>query len=128
MSLKNRSPKSKAAYQQLGKQAEKAAASYLQNKGFKLIAHNYRYKKAEIDLIVQKDDCLVFVEVKARTRLHFGYPETFLAARQQELIREAAEQYLLKENWNQAIRFDVIAVLKQQQGTLAIRHFEDAFY
>jgi putative endonuclease len=126
MALKQDPSKLKIDHQQLGKQAEKLAANYLQKKGFKGIVHNYRYKKAEIDLIVQKGDCLVFVEVKARTSHRFGYPETFVSANQQDSIREAAENYILENDWNQAIRFDVIAV-SQQGDIYKINHFEDAF-
>jgi putative endonuclease len=126
MALKQDPGKLKIGRQQLGKQAEKLAANYLQKKGFKLIVHNYRYKKAEIDLIMQKVDSLVFVEVKARTSYGFGYPETFVSDNQQDLIREAAENYILENDWDKAIRFDVIAIL--QQGNICkISHFEDAF-
>jgi putative endonuclease len=126
MALKQVASKLKIGHQQLGKQAEKQAANYLQKKGFKVIVHNYRYKKAEIDLIAQKGDCLLFVEVKARTSHKFGYPETFVSANQQDLIREAAENYVLENGWNKAIRFDVIAI--SQKGDIGeISHFEDAF-
>ena len=59
----------------LGKNAEKLAASYLQNLGYKLLAKNYRYLKAEVDLIVQKENTLVAVEVKARTIGYVLSPE-----------------------------------------------------
>ena len=127
MSRITQSPPLKTIQQQLGKQAEDLAVGYLQNKGFKILKRNYRYKKAEIDIIAQKNTCLVFVEVKARTSQGFGYPEEAVGPTQQKLIRSAAENYMRAHDWNQAIRFDVIALL-QQKGVMEIMHFEDAFY
>jgi putative endonuclease len=126
MASKDTRSQSKPVHQELGKQAERLVAKYLQGLGFKIVACNYRYRKAEIDLIVEKDDCLVFVEVKARTSIQFGYPEEFVSAHQQKLIHAAAENYLLVHRWNQAIRFDIVAVL-QKKRTHHISHFEDAF-
>ena len=59
----------------LEKKAEKLAASYLQNLGYKLLVKNYRYLKAEVDLIVQKENTLVAVEVKALTIGYVLSPE-----------------------------------------------------
>lgn len=111
---------------QLGKKAEDLAVSYLQNQEYKILSRNYRYKKAEIDIIVQKDNLLCFVEVKARTNLLFGYPETFVKPYQQRLIKKAAENYMRACNWNEAIRFDVISIVKQS-SLAEIVHFKDAF-
>lgn len=116
-----------APYQRFGQEAEDLAASYLQKKGFSILARNYRHQKAEIDIIAQKETCLSFVEVKARTNSWYGYPEAFVSPSKQALIREAAENYIVVHDWNQAIRFDIIAVL-QRNGKTQIIHFEDAFY
>lgn len=112
--------------QQLGQVAEDLATSHLKNKKFTIIARNYRYQRAEIDIIAQKDQLLVFVEVKARSNDRFGHPETFVTGKQQTLVRTAAEHYVIIHNWNHAIRFDIIAVLKTNKH-IQIVHFEDAF-
>ena len=111
--------------QQLGKKYEDVAVSYLQQKGFIIVAQNYRYKKAEIDIIAQKDACLCFIEVKARASHKFGYPEAFVTPYKQQLIKTAAENYILQHNWSDAIRFDIIAVLYKKDS---VEHFEDAFF
>ena len=116
----------KTTSQQFGKIAEDMAAIYLQKQGFSIVDRNYRYKKAEIDIIAQKDLCLCFIEVKARTRSDFGFPEKFVTSSQQELIKQAAENYIIHYNWDNAIRFDIIALLQQKNGTNLV-HFEDAF-
>lgn len=113
--------------QTLGQAAEAIAAQYLASQGFTIVARNYRHARAEIDVIAQKDHLLLFVEVKARSSDQFGQPETFVAPKQQALIREAAEHYIITQDWNQAVRFDVIAILKRQ-GQVQLTHFEDAFY
>jgi putative endonuclease len=117
---------SNGLHQSLGKHAEELVAKYYKQLGFQLVASNYRYGKAEIDLIVQNNTCLVFVEVKARTSVKFGYPESFVSLNQQNLIREAAENYVLTHQWHATIRFDIVAVLRAKQ-TYQISHFEDAF-
>ena len=112
--------------QQLGQAAENLATSYLKKKKFAIITRNYRYQRAEIDIIAQKDQLLVFVEVKARSNDRFGDPETFVTGKQQALVRTAAEHYIIIHNWNYAIRFDIIAVLKTNNH-IQMAHFEDAF-
>lgn len=64
--------------QAFGQYAEIVAADYLVKKGFKILAQNFRYKRFEIDLIVKKDELIVFVEVKARKNNLFGHPEDFV--------------------------------------------------
>ena len=57
---------------------EQLAADYLEARGFRVRSRNYRYGKSEIDLIVQRDDWLIFVEVKARSSVEYGHPEDFV--------------------------------------------------
>ena len=109
-----------------GQQGEARALVYLQEKGYTLVQQNFRYRRAEIDLIVQKDRLLVFVEVKARQNADFGFPETFVSAQQTSLIVEAADHYVREQNWPGLIRFDIVAITLEPD--VAIEHFEDAFY
>ena len=62
-----------------GQEAEKRAAAFYQSKGFHILHKNYRYRKAEVDLIVQKRKLLVAVEVKARSYDYFGDPHSFVS-------------------------------------------------
>jgi putative endonuclease len=112
-----------AQKEQAGKHGEALAAAYLQQQGYQELARNFRYKRAEIDLIVTRDNWLVFVEVKARTTLTYGYPESFVDARKATLLMQAAEAFIYACNWQGHVRFDVISVdLKTGQ----VAHFEDA--
>jgi putative endonuclease len=117
----------KTASQQLGQSAEDLAVRHLTERGFSIKARNYRHQRAEIDIIAQKNRLLVFVEVKARSNDQFGHPETFVTPRQQALVRAAAAHYIIAADWNHAIRFDIIAILQQNDNQLQLTHFEDAF-
>jgi putative endonuclease len=109
-----------------GNEGEALAAQHLINKGYRLSERNYRFKRSEIDLIVQKDNCLVFVEVKLRTSIAFGYPEEFVSEKKAAKIMEGAEQYIYQTNWSGNIRYDIVAICKQK-GQTEIVHIEDAF-
>ena len=109
-----------------GKSAEDAAACFLEGKGFTIEKRNVRFGRAEIDIIARNDDLLVFVEVKMRSSDSFGYGETFVSPRQQELYHEAATSYVELMKWDFRVRFDVV-VLEKQEGKMVLRHFEDAF-
>ena len=104
------------------------AATHLKKQDFTILSRNYRYRRAEIDIIAQKNQLLVFVEVKARSNDQFGDPETFVTRKQQALVRTAAEHYIITHDWSHAIRFDIIAVLQRKGSRRQITHFEDAFY
>ncbi len=110
-----------------GKAGEDLAAALLISKGYQIVARNFRYRRAEIDLIVAKEDWIVFVEVKARSSVRYGYPESFVDQNKIKNILLAADEYIHQRNWNGQVRYDVISVdLKNpKQG---IEHFEDAFH
>ncbi|HLT74164.1 MAG TPA: YraN family protein [Ohtaekwangia sp.] len=107
-----------------GNQGETLAARYLKEKGYEILARNYRHGKAEIDLIVQKDNWVLFVEVKTRKSSDYGQPEDFVMTQQAGRIFDAAEEWIFSTNWQGHIRFDVVSVKPGE--TPEIEHFEDA--
>ncbi len=109
-----------------GNTGENLAADFLQKKGYEIVARNYRYKRAEIDLIVQQKNLLVFVEVKTRTSSSFGEPEAFVDTKKTVKIFEGAGQYIHETNWNGNIRFDIVSV--KMDTNQEVVHFEDAFH
>ena len=106
----------------IGQLGEYKAITTLQNVGFQILEQNYRYKKAEIDIIAQNDLFLLFVEVKTRKNNRFGNPEEFVSERKIELFQETAEYYMEQNSINLNLRFDIISVT----GT-DVEHFKDAF-
>ncbi len=109
-----------------GAEGEELAKNFLEEKGFAIEEKNFRYKRAEIDLIALKDNLLIFVEVKTRSNSRYGEPEAFVNHKKAALILEAAEHYVLEKNWLSDIRFDIISVVVKP--IVKIHHFEDAFY
>jgi putative endonuclease len=107
-----------------GSKGENLAAQFLVGKGFEIVARNYRFKHAEIDLIVKREDWLIFVEVKTRTSNAFGEPEEFVDEFKARKIYEAAEEYIFSKDWQGNVRFDVVSV--KIGSETEIEHFEDA--
>ncbi|WP_426490093.1 YraN family protein [Hymenobacter sp. 102] len=113
---------------QLGTAGEAAALQHLLALGYELVQRNYRFRRAEVDLIVRRgNQLLVFVEVKTRSSTHYGYPEEFVTERKRQLFRLAAEQLQEELSWSGDIRFDIIALSPTASG-LRLEHFEDAFW
>jgi putative endonuclease len=110
-----------------GTKGEQAAAAFLISKGYEIIQRNYRHKRSEIDLIVQKDGWLIFVEVKLRSSVRFGHPEEFVDLKKERKIFEGAANYLHETNWKGNVRYDIVAVTLRR-GAVEILHCQDAFY
>ena len=110
-----------------GKEGEDLAASFLEQKGFRVLERNYRYKRSEIDLIVARGNWLVFVEVKARSSSAFGYPEEFVDYNKKKMIFIGADHYMNEKNWQGNVRYDIVAI-SLGYGNPEIHHVEDAFY
>lgn len=106
----------------IGRKGENITLQYLLQNGYELLERNYRYKRDEIDIIVRKNNTICFVEVKKRSSLKFGYPESFVSEGQKKRIHEAAENFIIEKNWEGNIRFDISAVTEND-----IEYFEDAF-
>lgn len=107
-----------------GSNGENMAAEFLKEKGFEIVTRNYRHKHAEIDLIVKRDDWLLFIEVKTRSSSAFGEPEEFVDEFKARKIFEAAEEYIFSTDWQGNVRFDVVSI---KLGPVPeIEHFEDA--
>lgn len=111
-----------------GEHGERLASQFLEEKGYEILERNYRYKHSEIDLIVKKEKWLVFVEVKTRTSVAFGYPEEFVDYNKVKSILRGAEYYMYKVNWPHNARFDVVSVVLRGNEEPEVVHFEDAFY
>ncbi|WP_114782840.1 YraN family protein [Botryobacter ruber] len=109
-----------------GQSGEDSAVNFLRTKGYTIRFRNYRYKRAEIDIIAEHNGILVFVEVKTRASDKFGYPEEAVGAKKERLLIAAAENYIYHTNWQHDIRFDIISITLGT--TPVIYHIEDAFH
>lgn len=107
-----------------GNKGETLAAEFLKDKGFTILDRNYRFNHGEIDLIVQRDNWVLFIEVKTRASSAYGEPEDFVDRRKTNKIFEAAEEWIFSTDWKGHIRFDIISV--KLGDNVRIEHFEDA--
>lgn len=114
-----------ADHNEFGTQAEDLAADYLTREGYQILARNYRYLKAEVDIICRMGETVVFVEVKARATDVFLEPHEAVSKKKIKLVVFAADQFM--ENRVEDARFDIISVLPDSSGTLQITHIQDAF-
>lgn len=116
-----------AAHNDLGKKGEALAITYLEQKGYVILEKNYRYLKAEVDIIAQKGKTLVAVEVKTRSTPDFGNPQDFVKPKQIQLLVKAVNEYVNRRQLDAEVRFDVVAIIQNKAGT-KIEQLEDAFY
>lgn len=112
-----------------GKQAEQFACHYLQKQNLTLITQNYHCRRGEIDLIMQDQYTLVFVEVRYRKNARFGSALESVDHRKQAKIITTAEHYLLQNRQQYSdYRFDVIAVMPEQNKDVPeIKWLKNAF-
>jgi putative endonuclease len=91
------------------------------------VACNYRWGRAEIDVISKENGLLVFTEVKTRSTRAYGAPEEAVTNKKIRLMKEAAEQYMYEAGYEGELRFDIISVIIGPQHT-EVQHTEDAFF
>ena len=116
-----------AEHNELGKAGEELAIEFLRNNGYEIRETNWVFQKAELDIIAQKDNILAAVEVKTRTSIEYGLPQDFVKPKKIQLLVKAVNEYVLVNDLNVEVRFDIIAIRKES-GSFVIEHFEDAFY
>jgi len=111
----------------IGDEAESLACEYLSKRGLSLLTRNYRCRGGEIDLIMQHDDSLVFIEVRYRKNIGYGRAaETVTACKQRRLIHCARVYMQHHRAWNVPARFDVVSI-EGQPGQLQISWISNAF-
>ncbi len=119
-----------------GDRGEEIAARYLEGEGYTILDRNYRFERAEVDLICfsPPDERgiggeLVFTEVKIRSGLGFGRPEESVSEAKRRHIVRAAQAYLHERHLEKArCRFDVVSIILRPDRDPEIEHFERAFW
>lgn len=116
-----------AAHNELGKIGEQLAVDFLLKNGYEILDRNWRFQKAEIDILASKNNILAVVEVKTRSSLDFGLPQDFVNPKKIQLLLKAVNSYINDREIDFEIRFDIIAIHKTTESTV-IEHLEDAFF
>lgn len=111
----------------IGDLSEEEVVQYMVDRGYQILERNYNVPSiGEVDIISQKDDLLIFTEVKARSSEYFGYPSDFVDANKQRKIMRASEVYILYHaSQHKQVRFDVAEVYLDQSHH--INYIENAF-
>ncbi len=103
-----------------GAQGEQIAANYLKRKGYRIRERNFRCREGEIDIVAEKGDFLVFVEVRTKTDTSFGTPEESITASKKDKLITLAQTYIethtgLPASW----RIDVVAIELDKRGEVS---------
>jgi putative endonuclease len=111
----------------LGNKGEDLAADYLKKAGYKILERNFTWGKHEIDIIAEKDDMVVFLEVKTRSENPQMHPRTAITVEKQKSMIYAADGYIRKFRIDKECRFDLLfVIMKGEQPQYEL--IEDAFY
>lgn len=116
-----------ATHNIVGRDGELVALEYLKTKGYKILSINWKYRKAEIDIIAQYENELIIAEVKTRELGSLLDPEEAVTKKKQKNIITAANAYILENEINLNVRFDILSVTKNG-SKWSVKHTEDAFY
>ncbi|AVR45011.1 YraN family protein [Christiangramia fulva] len=115
-----------AEHNKLGKKGEDLAVEYLRLKEYEILERNYRYQRAEVDIIAKRDHTLIAAEVKTRSTPEFGDPQEFVKPKQIQQLVKAVNHYVEENELDVDVRFDILAIVKNKAGT-RIEHIQDAF-
>ncbi|TXG37040.1 YraN family protein [Seonamhaeicola maritimus] len=114
-------------HNELGKKGEQLAVDFLIKKNYNIVERNYRFDKAEVDIIAKNGDTLAIVEVKTRSSTDFGNPQDFVKPKQIKNLVKAVDEYVTVNGLDVEVRFDIIAIVKEE-NKFNIEHLENAFY
>lgn len=114
-----------AAHNELGTLGEEMACNLLLAKGYTIRHRNWQAGHCELDIVAQKDNFLIIIEVKTRSNNYFGNPEEFITRTKIKRIIKAAQRYIDYYKLECEMQFDVISVLKNRDGTFTVEHLED---
>jgi len=123
MPSSDRSSRGKPSRTETGRKYEKLAIAYFEDQGFNILQRNWRTGSREIDIILRKENLIVFVEVKSVGSLKYGHPAERVDKHKIAHLTSAAQQYLADNNVsNTDLRFDVVTFVNGQ-----LEHFPNAF-
>ncbi|WP_332021385.1 YraN family protein [Kaistella sp.] len=116
-----------AEHNDFGNLAEDLAVEYLEKKNYRIIARNFRYQKAEIDIVAEFDDLIVVTEVKARSYNTLIEPQEAVTKKKIKSIVMCTDFFMQDRTIDKEVRFDIITVLPDEKGVLQLTHIQDAF-
>jgi putative endonuclease len=116
-----------AQHNELGNAGEQLAVDFLIKHGYEILERNYRFDKAEVDIIAKLNNTLAIIEVKTRSSIDFGNPQDFVKPKQIQRLVKAVDEYVISNDLDVEVRFDIIAIIRENKE-FKIEHLENAFY
>lgn len=116
-----------AQHNELGNTGEQLAVDFLIKHGYEILERNYRFDKAEVDIIAKLNNTLAIIEVKTRSGIDFGNPQDFVKPKQIQRLVKAVDEYVISNDLDVEVRFDIIAIIRENKE-FKIEHLENAFY
>ena len=116
-----------AEHNDFGNLAENLAADFLVQKNYKILIRNFRYQRAEVDIIAEFEDLIVVIEVKARSYNALVEPQEAVTKKKIKAILLCSDFFMKENQIDKEVRFDIITVVPNESGKLEINHIEDAF-
>lgn len=116
-----------AEHNTLGKNGEDAAANYLTDHGYRILHRNWRSGRKELDIVAEKENEIIVVEVKSRKNTEFALPEDAVNEKKIRRIVAATDAYLRKFCLDMQVRFDIITIVGEKNN-FKIEHIKEAFY
>ena len=112
----------------MGLWGEDKAVEFLKAKKYIILARNYQSRFGEIDIIARKKNTIIFVEVKTRKNIAFGFPAEFVNYQKQQKIMKTAQLYI-NDNFNAEFdyRFDILEVFHYDDNKVKFNHLKGAF-
>ena len=116
-----------AEHNELRNLAKNLAADFLKQKNYKILIRNFRYQRAEVDIIAEFEDLIVVIEVKARSYNALIEPQEAVTKKKIKAILLCSDFFMKENQIDKEVRFDIITVVPNESGKLEINHIEDAF-
>lgn len=108
----------------VGQWAEDRAARFLESKGFRIFARNFRTRFGEVDLVAEDGESLVLIEVKYRADESFSPVEESLTFAKRKKLIKAGRAAAARFGENRMIRFDFVALVGSRESP-ELRHYEN---
>lgn len=110
-----------------GRAGEEYAVAYLKGAGYEILCQNYRYRRAEIDILARKGDCLVVVEVKTRSAGFYEALSDSVSRKKIARLVKAADHFVRCRGLEVEVRFDIIQITGPPSN-FRLTHWAGAFY
>ena len=116
-----------ASHNQMGKEAEEMAVTFLEKNGYEILHCNWRHSRYEIDIIAKKNELLRIIEVKSLKSAGVRYPEEGVTKKKFNFLIKAADEFLFQNRQYKHVQFDILSIVLNPQNEPEFFLIEDVF-